>query len=409
MQKRQYIIIVVSLVILATGYFSMEFLSSRKPAKKKKTPTKNILQLHARKVAYQNIKTPIQFNGRILSAESIAVVSEAPGKIMTGAVRLKKGSSFKKGDILFSIYKDEKELELKAQKSSFLSHLANVLVEIDVDYPNEMQVFSDFFNRVDSNQNLPPFPEINNNKLKVFLANRNILTTYYTIQKAELELNRHTVMAPFSGTITEVFQETGTYVNTGNPVATIVNTGQLEVEVAVDNDYENLIGEGDVVKIYSEQNDSLTVGKVIRKTEFIDANTQSTLYYVAAKNSSALKIGQYLKVGFPGRVLPNVMEIPRDAVFDINKVYTVENGLIQIRTIDVELQKQKTILFRGLEPGVQVVTEPLVSTKINTEAKILNQEPGKKDKQAVSSAQQVAPGKKQGKGLGNGQGKKAEK
>ncbi|TKG97234.1 efflux RND transporter periplasmic adaptor subunit [Puteibacter caeruleilacunae] len=395
MQKRQYVIIGVSILLLVVGYFSMEFLIGQKPAKKKKTPPRSILQVHAKKVTYLDITSPVQFNGRVISAELIDVVAEAPGKITKGNINLKRGSSFQKGDILFSIYKDEKELDLKAQKSAFLSKIANVLVEIQIDYPQEFSMFQRFFNEIKTDRELPKFPQYKDEKLKVFLASRDILTTYYTIQKNELQLKRHTVLAPFSGAIAEVVHETGTYVNTGIPVARIINTQQLEIEVAVDNDCVKLIGIGDLVQINSEEETFLTKGKVIRKTDFIDDNTQTTTFYVAANNARVLKIGQYLKIDFPGRPIDDVMEIPREAVFELNKVHTVEDGLIKVHTVDIELKKKNTVLFKGLKPGLQVVTEPLVSTKVNTEAKILGQQD-----------QKVQSQKRQGSGMGTGQGRR---
>ena len=77
--------------------------------------------------------------GRVVSGNDVLLVSEAAGKIEQGEVRLKKGTSFKKGQLLATIYKDEAELALKARISKFMNALTNILPDMKVDFPDEYE------------------------------------------------------------------------------------------------------------------------------------------------------------------------------------------------------------------------------------------------------------------------------
>ena len=73
-------------------------------------------------------------------------------------------------------------------------------------------------------------PEIRNDQLEIFLASRNVISEYYTFKRDELQLDRRTVVAPFSGTYKEVYMELGAYTNTGGKVARAIEhifTGRL--------------------------------------------------------------------------------------------------------------------------------------------------------------------------------------
>ena len=98
-----------------------------------------------------------------------------------GDVPLRKGASFKKGQLLATIYKDEAELALKARKSKFLNNFTNILPDLNVDFPDDYPTYRKYFNQVDLNKPLPELPVPGNEKLKIFLSSRSILSDYYRI------------------------------------------------------------------------------------------------------------------------------------------------------------------------------------------------------------------------------------
>ena len=74
---------------------------------------------------------------------------------------------------------------------------------------------------------------------------------------------------------------------------------------------------------------------------------------------------------FSNILLKDAMEIPRDAVFNQNQVFTVKNGKLKKQNIHILKMNEETIFFNGLEKGLYVVTEALINAVDNLEVEVL--------------------------------------
>jgi RND family efflux transporter MFP subunit len=231
-----------------------------------------------------------------------------------------------------------------------------------------------FFNSVKINEPLPPLPETDSEKEKVFLASRNILNDYYSIKSAEVRLSRYKVYAPFDGAFTEVFLEPGSVANPGARIASMIRTDKLELEVPVRSDDAYWINIGDKVNVSTKDRHASWTGKVVRKSSFMDPGTQTISVYVALspEKDKPLYQGQFLRAEFVAMTLEQSMEIPRNAVFNKDRVFTVEEGKLKEYQIDVLKTNETTVLFAGLPEGLDLVVEPLVNAREGYNAEILN-------------------------------------
>ncbi|MBT6005476.1 MAG: efflux RND transporter periplasmic adaptor subunit, partial [Prolixibacteraceae bacterium] len=296
--------------------------------------------------------------------------------IEKGAVTLRKGTSFKEGQLIAEIYKDEVELALKARKSRFLTTITTLLPDIKVDFPEQLEAYEMFFRAIDMDEELPQLPTNQNEKLKIFLASRNVLSEFYGIQQDEKRLSRHSLFAPFNGTFTQVNFEVGGYVNTGGQIAKMIRTDKLEVEVPVPNEQSKWIKIGDKVQVYSKTNNSVQPGVVIRKANYIDPKFQSRSIFVKIQNSTVneLLTGEYKKVIFPGQKISAAMEIPRSAVFNSVEVFAIVDGRLKKQVINIVKTNETTLIFNGLEEGIKIVVEPLINVQENSPVGIVGEE-----------------------------------
>jgi multidrug efflux pump subunit AcrA (membrane-fusion protein) len=377
MSWRKITFIVVGLVVLLGGSYALsELFISMKPEPPRRPASDAKRFVKAETVNYTNVVSPLQREGRVVSSNDVLLVSEAAGKIEAGQVNLKKGASFKKGQLIASIYKDEAELALKAGKSRFLNSFTNLLPDIKIDFPDSYNSFLVFFNSVDLNKDLPELPSVKNEKLKIFLASRNILADYYGIKQTEKQLSRHTFYAPFDGTFTMVNFEVGAYVNSGSQIAKMIRTDRLEIEVPVENSQSIWIKAGDKVNVFSRDLTSSTTGRVVRKADFVDPGSQSRSIFVQLENpgKSNLLAGEYQLVEFPGQSIENAMEIPRSAVFNTNEVFVVIDGKLKKRVLNILKWNEKTLIFNGIDEGLKVVVEPLINVQENSPVGIVGEE-----------------------------------
>jgi multidrug efflux pump subunit AcrA (membrane-fusion protein) len=365
---RRIVIVLSALIILTVAYGIMRFLAAQRPPPPVRQSVEARRFVRIELVEYTHIPVSIVEPGRLTSVAEVDIISEAAGKIESGEVPLKKGAGFFKGDVLFVIYPDEAILTLKARKSQYQNTLAGILPDMVVDFPEYEQQYRDFFSAISVDKPLPPLPEIKNDQLKIFLASRNVISEYYNIARDELTLNRRTVTAPFDGTYIEVSMEVGAYANAGGRVARAIRTDQHELEVHLRRSDAAWVQIGDPVSVSSKDGSIRWKGKVIRKSKFVDEDTQRQAIFVRLDigSSQALMPGEYLLATFPVRPIENVMEIPRNAVFNFDEVFLVKSGRLAKANINVVKENERTLFFNGLEEGDTLVIQQLINVSEGT-------------------------------------------
>lgn len=365
---RRIVIVGSVLFILLVAYGVMRFLIAQKEPPPVRRSMEARRYVRVEPVRYTKIHAEVSEGGRLSSIAEIDIVAEAAGKIEAGDVALKKGSRFSKGEVLFVVYPDEAILSLKARKSQYQNTLASIIPDLVIDFQEAEKPFTDFFNAISVEQPLPPMPEINNDKLKIFLASRNVISEYYNIQRDELQLERRTVRAPFNGTFTEVYMELGAYTNAGGRVARAIQTDNLEMEVPVMRADAAWINIGDPVQVVSEARMLNWEGTVIRKGQFVDENTQSQSIFIRIKpqTNQNLLSGEYLTAIFPVRPIEGVMEIPRNSVFNSDEVFVVREGRLVKEEIDVIKKNERTLIFKGIPEGDTLVVQQLINVSEGT-------------------------------------------
>ena len=235
-------------------------------------------------VELQTYAIEIEALGRVSSTQAISVMAEVQGALLAGNVPIKKGTSFTKGQVLFSINSNDASLLIAARKSNFLTLLANILPDIKVDYPAHYEVWNMFFDNIDMDRPLPPIPPLVSSKLKTLLASRSVLSEYYSIKADQVRLSKYTITAPFNGTIVDAFTDVGAVVNPGSPVINIINSDALEVECQVKMDEAKWVQIG-AKSVLTDDQDNSWLGKVRRKGQYLNPNTQSVPIFVELLSS----------------------------------------------------------------------------------------------------------------------------
>lgn len=361
MQKRQIIIILVAVVIVVAGVAGKNYLASLK----KDPPKRSLPETHqytkVDKVKYSNLASKIKSSGRVRSGKRVVLSPEVQGKLTSSVVALKEGASFNKGQLLFKIDDTEAQLQLKAQKSNFLTALASILPDIKIDYPDDYPAWKDYFDGIDIEKDLKQLPEVKDSKLKTLLAVKNILNQYYSIKSTEARLDKYSFYAPFNGSFSKVMFEAGTIVNPGAQIAEIIESTDMEIELPLTTDQVPWIKVGGNAQILDSKGQTYDA-KVKRISSFLDATTQSIKAYLSFTNPGNFYEGMYVDVLLEGPEVENVFEIPRAAIFDKNQVYILSDSSLQAKKVEVVKQNEYTAFIRGIDEGKQVVTEALLNT-----------------------------------------------
>lgn len=321
MKKYSYHLVGVILIIVTLGVAFLMISHKNEPQQEKEK--ESVLYVKTTKPEVKKIITEAHYRGRISTYSDVLIASEVSGKIEQGSIRLKAGTKFHKGDILFTVYSKDTRAKLKASKSSFLQILAKVLPDIKVDYPDQFEKWNTFFSQIKLDASLPPLPKFNSNKERIFMASQNVLYTYYNLYQDEITLTKYTVKAPFGGNIVSVSKQVGDITNNGATVANIIQTDKLEVTVPVLLVDRRWITKGDIVTLKT-QSGVETKGTVVRMADNVDNDTQSVNIYIRIDNreKNFLMQGEYVDANFGGKEIEG-MKVPREVIVGTSQIYSV--------------------------------------------------------------------------------------
>ena len=314
-----------------------------------------------------NERSPIKVksSGRVVPGKIINISSEVQGVLESG-ISLKKGSKFKKGDLLFKLRDTDIKLMLAAKKSAYLSLIAQNLPDIATDFSQEFDKWNNFFNGINVDQPLGDFPSFNTTREKNFIISRNILAEYLSIKSDEFKLSKYFQFAPFTGSIVESYTDKGAIVNPGSPVIQIMRSDELEIEIPIPLKYMDNIKLGTKVNLFD--NSKIFSGKIIRKGDFINANTQNVPVYVKPDNATSIFYGMYLEALLEFKDTEDVVKIPRKALYDNQKLYIINKNDSTLKSISVDIRSSddQFVYVTNLEDSVLFVSKPVINAKENT-------------------------------------------
>ena len=90
------------------------------------------------------VTTRITFTGNVIPADKIDIYSEVPGILKDSKHDFKPGTAVIKGDIILQMDDSEFIQSLYAQRSRFASSLSQVIADIAIDYPDEVEGWSSY-------------------------------------------------------------------------------------------------------------------------------------------------------------------------------------------------------------------------------------------------------------------------
>jgi membrane fusion protein, multidrug efflux system len=364
MNIRKVAVFGVAVFILGGGFIAMQQFAGMKelPPERPKAVSSNFVKVDP--VSYQEVDTEVVAYGRITSSQTLNIIAEVGGRLLPGSNPLKPGINFRRGQVLCRIHGEEARLTLQSRKSEFLNLIASSLPDLKIDFADDFPAWQAYFESIEMDQPLKPLPEINSNKLKTFLATKNILRDYYNIKSLEENLRKYTIYAPYDGSIASVAFEVGTIVSPGTNIASIIRTDKLELEIPVEIEDVKWIEENAAVEVMSEDGSQAWLGRVARVADYVDPNTQSINVYVEvnAGPDSGLYDGMYLKTVIPGSRLVSAMEIPRRVLQNDDEVFVVDGGVLKTRRVKIEKITRDQVLIspldiNGLNEGDSLVIE----------------------------------------------------
>lgn len=193
--------------------------------------------------------------------------------------------------------------------------------------------------------------------------------TEAALKIASRQLRDSRIVCPLSGVVTAKNIELGTYLNTGNPVATIVNIDRLKVKVYVPELEAFKLKTGDAVEMTTDVYPGIIFeGKITTINAKAD-EAHAYLVEITINNNKAhpLRAGLFARVSFKTLESLSAVVVPRTALIGSikdAKVYVVENNIARLRKIVVGGEYGNKIeVVEGLNIGETVVINGQVNLR----------------------------------------------
>ncbi|MBK6489781.1 MAG: efflux RND transporter periplasmic adaptor subunit [Gemmatimonadetes bacterium] len=175
----------------------------------------------------------------------------------------------------------------------------------------------------------PPTPE----QRRIALIRSGLMTARVRLERAKLERERATIVAPYDGMVDRVDISMGERVAAGANITRVVNLNALRIEAAVLEHDLPLIKEGGSAVITSAAAPDMAVtGRISAVLPVIDSTTRSGRAYVRLTGGGALRPGMYADVRLEASRLTNRRLVPARAVIERDGrplVFVVKEGRAQ--------------------------------------------------------------------------------
>ena len=177
-------------------------------------------------------------------------------------------------------------------------------------------------------------------KARVKLAQANVC-------QVQARLSETIIKSPITGIVNDKYIEVGEFAAPGQPLVTVINTDSIAIELGLTEFDIGYVWLGQEVRInLAAYPDEEFIGHIYYISQVADLMTKKFPIKIQLKNTNKhIKAGMVAQARIITKQEENIMAVPKESVFmegDQEKIYLVNDGLVEIKTI-------KTELFNGSE------------------------------------------------------------
>jgi len=202
----------------------------------------------------------------------------------------------------------------------------------------------------------------------------------YTLQKAQQDLAKTEINAPFEVLVVSQEIQPGSYVQTGDSIAQLYSTDRVEIEIPLSakqwGNLPNLSNEALAqksatkipVKLSSADSNKIWDGYVLRIEQNVDTSSRQRSIIVAVDhpfdNRVALYPGTFVQAEIAGRTLDNTWQLPASAISQQGEIWFVDDeGILNKVVADKRFEKGEFVYVTPIEnmPSASIIKRPLSS------------------------------------------------
>jgi RND family efflux transporter MFP subunit len=353
----------------------MRELKASKPqmARREAPPTTPIVKTTVVKTKDQPVL--IQCEGTVRPLREINIIPQVGGKVIYVSPNLVDGGVFKKGDVLLRVDPVDYKLAVTLAKAKVES--AESVLRMTEE---EAAAARDEWLLIEGNKSggRKSPPSLVAKEPQLDAAKAALEADRANLRMARLSLDRTVLKAPFDGRISKENVDVGQFVSPGQSLGTLYSTEAAEIVVPLENQDLFWIhvpgftpGQGPgseaIVKVLFGAQEMTWRGRVVRASGKLDERTRMFEVIVRVEDPYAKKPplapGLFVRIDIRGRVLKNVVFIPRSHLHDGNVCWVLDDeDCLHFRKVEVaRFIGENALVQHGVEDGERLVTSPLMT------------------------------------------------
>ena len=299
------------------------------------------------KVNFDNVSSENIYSGTVCGRYETNLAFQVGGKILRRNVEV--GNYVRRGDLLFVL--DSKDILQQANQGD--AQVKAALAQLNLAEKN-LNRYKQLFS-----QGAVSAAMLDEYQTNYDAALANYQNAVAISKQSQNALEYTNLNSNANGVISAINVEVGQVISAGQPVLTLVQTAELEVEINIPENKLSEIEIGKICEISFWANSETVSGSVREISPMADAMSKTYRVRISIPNSDKIQLGMTASANFSSKNFNGVI-LPLSAIYQIGNqtqvwIVTAENKTA-LKNIKVENFSNNEVLVRGLNAGEIVIT-----------------------------------------------------
>ena len=370
--------IILVAVIVAAGVAGGVYFMRTKPKAQKRARTQSATLVDVATAKPTKTRVIVEVMGAVVPAQQIALQPRVGGEVVEVSPELRPGGIFRAGDVVLRIDPTDYQLSLAQAQANLVTAEYQRTIELG----RQEVAKEEWERRAEKGKATALELELALRKPHLEKAGADLDYAKTAVRKAELDLERATVRAPFNAIVIQDNVDLGAQVTTQTAIAILAGTDKGWVKASVPVDRLEWLtipqangdeGSAAVIRFAVGNSTATHKGRIVRLLADLEPQGRMARMLIEVPDPFALKKGgnpgrplfldSYVKVAIDGRELTDVYRIPRVALRDGDTIWLMpKDGKMEIRKVAVVWRAKDEVFIRdGVKTGEAIVVSDIAA------------------------------------------------
>ncbi|MEX0952090.1 MAG: efflux RND transporter periplasmic adaptor subunit [Gammaproteobacteria bacterium] len=177
------------------------------------------------------------------------------------------------------------------------------------------------------------------------------------VRRAQRDLTRTELQAPYAATVDQVLVDAGDYVAAGQVAVHLVDLSELDLVLNVSGEVATALAPDQPINVHADG--QVLTGRIVALAAVPDPQTHT--YRLRVRLAAAgLYPGQLATAELPGQFVPDAQVVPAGAVLHEAGqafIFEIVENQLQRREIELLRRLKDAWMIKGIEPGARIVIQ----------------------------------------------------